>query len=227
MEEIHSAIAKKELPLQDRARILSASNEHASIWLTKLPTEPHFQLSGTDLAIAIRHRIGLAPTDHEGVACMGCNKSITDSNHDHYHVCRRLVSATIARHNTILSAVQTIATTAGSQVQREYRTAAIDYKKKFRIGSNKKPVDLHRLVYSLDSCFSSRKVSSTYDRMHPSVVSIITSSLTYRSPHRLHYRTSSGRILQHDYLPPNVVKQSNAKSTAKSQLWNMRISTEL
>ena len=142
MEEIHSALAKKELPSQVRARIMSASNEHASIWLTKLPTEPHFQLSGTDLAIAIRHRIGLAPTDHEGVACMGCNKSITDSNHDHYHVCRRLVSATIARHNTVLSAVQTIATTAGSQVQREYRIAAIDYKKKFRIGNNKKPVDL-------------------------------------------------------------------------------------
>jgi len=186
MEEIHSAIAKKELPLQDRARILSASNEHASIWLTKLPTEPHFQLSGTDLAIAIRHRIGLAPTDHAGVACMGCNKSITDSNHDHYHVCRRLVSATIARHNTVLSAVQTIATTAGSQVQREYRTAAIDYKK--------------------SSELESIRNQSTYDRMQPFVVSIITSSLTYRSPHRLHYRTSSGKILQHDYLPPNVVK---------------------
>jgi hypothetical protein len=131
MQEINETIAKKELPKRDRARIISASHEKASLWLTKCPTNPSFQLSGLDLAAAIQHRIGLAPTDLINARCT-CGTQISDTNYDHYHLCRTVLSSTTVRHNTVLSAIQKIAMAAGSNVHREYR-ATLRNKKKTKL----------------------------------------------------------------------------------------------
>ena len=129
MKEIHSASVRHAvLSQRDRVRIMSCRGPHASHWITKLPTHKEFQLSGPELSAAIRHRIGLAPADHETIIC-NCGKQITNDNHEHYHVCKRGLAWRIPRHNTILTAYHKIATKAGSESVREYRTSLPDMNK--------------------------------------------------------------------------------------------------
>lgn len=129
MVQIHAKAAKQEMSAHDRTRLTSCSDANASQWLSKLPTEHAFQLNNNDLSIAIRTRIGIPTSDSENLIC-SCGTRITTANPDHYYTCRKLLATTIPRHNHFLSAVQTIATAAGSEVVREYRTTWQEYNRK-------------------------------------------------------------------------------------------------
>ena len=84
-----------------RARLLSASQPSASIWLTTLPEEDSLRLSNNEFIAAIRHRFALSSQRHP--KCCECNPlagPVNDSQHP--HVCRLLrKEETFRRHQMI------------------------------------------------------------------------------------------------------------------------------
>ena len=92
---------------EDRARRLSASEQHASRWLTTFPTQEQFYMSNTQVSIAVRNRLGLRPLQ---LLRTFNELSRIRGNHNY---------AISIRHNLIRDALASIAARAGALVERE------------------------------------------------------------------------------------------------------------
>jgi hypothetical protein len=92
---------------QERASLLSASQPHASLWLTALPTEPQFRLRNGEMRAALRLRLHLPPKDPHELRTTACPCGAGDLNVDalHFHSCEKLRRTAITkRHDLVLKA---------------------------------------------------------------------------------------------------------------------------
>ena len=104
-----------------KARLLSASDKTARLWLRPLALGRQAELSATAYARAVRQRLGLTPFDCD-VIC-ACGKLLGDDDRTHIHVqsCSSLSKhVTDARHNSIRDALARVAMAAGMDTISEY-----------------------------------------------------------------------------------------------------------
>ena len=83
------------------ARLLSARAPCSAAWMTALPTEPALFMSAEDFRLALRHRLGLFPSDHMPRHC-SCGE-ILGTNPYHFHSCPRHMRRSVTdRHDSIV-----------------------------------------------------------------------------------------------------------------------------
>jgi len=117
-----------------RARLDSAGDKNAYRWLTTAPSEPQFRMADLDVVRALRHRMGIAPTD--GLVQCKCGIRVTDANANHFHDCQTIRrDALDARHTVVLRSLARIAAVAGVPTQMDYASHAA----KQRDGSRLRP----------------------------------------------------------------------------------------
>jgi hypothetical protein len=101
------------LSQEGKARLLSASQPSASIWLTTLPEEDKLVLSNHDFCAAIRHRLAISSARCESTCqCDPSQGPVVPSQHP--HVCLRLKKEeTNQRHEKIVKTLADLCTLAG------------------------------------------------------------------------------------------------------------------
>ena len=83
------------------ARLLSARAPCSAAWMTALPTEPALFMSTEDFRLALRHRLGLFPSDRMPRHC-SCGE-ILGTNPYHFHSCPRHRRRSVTdRHDSIV-----------------------------------------------------------------------------------------------------------------------------
>jgi hypothetical protein len=88
-----------------KARLQSAGGRCASAWLAACPEEPLLALSNADYELAMRHRIGLPPSDNMPTRCR-CGASL--SSPYHFHACVLLRRTAIDKRHSLLMRAQSV-----------------------------------------------------------------------------------------------------------------------
>jgi hypothetical protein len=103
-----------------KARLLSASQRSASIWLTTLPEEDSLRLSNDQFRAAIRHRLSLSSQRYP--KCCECDPSAGPVNESqHPHVCLSIKKEeTNKRHELIVFCVSQLCRLAGFPTSLSY-----------------------------------------------------------------------------------------------------------
>lgn len=114
---IHNRVLATATP-EDKARLLSASNPAATIWLRTLPTEPALVLRNEQFTSVVSLLLNIKG---DGVRCL-CTPALVDPT-THFHTCPRFRHrAVIVRHDELVRTLIKIANEAGctTQVEPQY-----------------------------------------------------------------------------------------------------------
>jgi hypothetical protein len=105
-----------------KALMTAVAAPNASTFLTVLPTEPLYRLDDESMRLAIRHRLGLPPSDSLPSQHCVCTRSdfVFSSDPDHLHSCNltRTNSLTL-RHDQLVHTIAELSREAGWHATRE------------------------------------------------------------------------------------------------------------
>ncbi|MGH2639656.1 MAG: hypothetical protein ACRDF4_10320, partial [Rhabdochlamydiaceae bacterium] len=104
-----------------RTVLTAAAVKHAAKWMTVLPTQPAYRLDDESFRLAVRHRLGVPPSDTLPLQpCVCSSHASFRSDPDHLHSCNKSRGAAlIRRHNALVDIIAKLAQECGFTVTKE------------------------------------------------------------------------------------------------------------